>query len=130
MLGRTNALTRAVPVVDLSGNAVVGDVRAGKTFYNTNANAKLTGTIPDYTGASTVSENGTLPTAGTYMTDELVVAVDGGDNPIIAENVTAMGDLLTDDNLGKIVEYTGTSQSTYEENRLYRIKSDSGSTQA
>ena len=29
----------------LTGNAEVGDVRAGKTFYNTNANAKQTGTL-------------------------------------------------------------------------------------
>lgn len=45
----------------------------------------------------------------------------GGANPLIAENDTEMTSLLTDENVGKIVKYTGDSDG-YEKDSLYLIE--------
>ena len=41
----------------------------------------IEGTIPTYSGASTVTQNGTLPTAGKYVASDIVVNV-----PSVAES--------------------------------------------
>lgn len=62
------------PVPTLSGNATVNQVLKDATFYNTDPNTKLTGTIETFT-PSTVTSNGTLQTSGKYVNDNIVVEV-------------------------------------------------------
>lgn len=62
------------PAPTLSGNATVNQVLKDATFYNTDPNTKLTGTIETFT-PSTVTSNGTLQTSGKYVNDNIVVEV-------------------------------------------------------
>jgi len=50
--GRTNKQGGAT--VSLTGDAVVANVLSGKTFYNTDPNTKLTGTMTNKVGSATV----------------------------------------------------------------------------
>lgn len=43
-------VTVNVPPPELTGTALAANVLKGKTFYNTNPEVKVTGTIPSYTG--------------------------------------------------------------------------------
>lgn len=62
------------PVPTLSGNATVNQVLKDATFYNTDPNTKLTGTIETFT-PSEVTSNGTLQTSGKYVNADIVVKV-------------------------------------------------------
>lgn len=61
-----------------NANATTNDVLSGKTFYAGN-NTLKTGTIQTYSGATTVTENGTLETAGKYVESDITINVSGGD---------------------------------------------------
>ena len=67
------------------GTAVASNVRAGKTFYG-NGTSKLTGTMQDYTGSTTIKSNGTMYTAGKYMPSNIVINVP---NPTLSGNAIA-----------------------------------------
>lgn len=67
------------------GTAVASEVRAGKTFYG-NGTSKLTGTMQDYTGSTTIKSNGTMYTAGKYMPSNVVIDVP---NPTLSGNAIA-----------------------------------------
>ena len=67
------------------GTAVASNVRAGKTFYG-NGTSKLTGTMQDYTGVTTIKSNGTMYTAGKYMPSNIVINVP---NPTLSGNAIA-----------------------------------------
>lgn len=67
------------------GTAVASNVRAGKTFYG-NGTSKLTGTMQDYTGSTTIKSNGTMYTAGKYMPSNVVIDVP---NPTLSGNALA-----------------------------------------
>lgn len=67
------------------GTAVASNVRAGKTFYG-NGTSKLTGTMQDYTGSTTIKSNGTMYTAGKYMPSNVVIDVP---NPTLSGNAIA-----------------------------------------
>lgn len=43
-------VTVAVEALALDGDALPSDVKAGKTFYNTDSGTKVTGTMPEYNG--------------------------------------------------------------------------------
>lgn len=60
----------------LTGNAAAGQVLAGKTFYNTNPDQKLTGTMATQGGSTTVpgTANKTVVAANRYVTGNIVVA--------------------------------------------------------
>lgn len=58
----------------LSGNATVNQVLKDATFYNTDPNTKLTGTIETFT-PSKVTSNGILQTNGKYVNGDIVVEV-------------------------------------------------------
>lgn len=62
------------PAPTLSGNATVNQVLKDATFYNTDPNTKLTGTIETFT-PSKVTSNGTLQTNGKYVNADIVVEV-------------------------------------------------------
>lgn len=62
------------PAPTLSGNATVNQVLKDATFYNTDPNTKLTGTIETFT-PSKVTNNGTLQTSGKYVDSDIVVEV-------------------------------------------------------
>lgn len=62
------------PVPTLSGNATVNQVLKDATFYNTDPNTKLTGTIETFT-PSKVTNNGTLQTSGKYVNADIVIEV-------------------------------------------------------
>lgn len=61
--------------------AVAADLRSGKTAYA--KDAKITGTLNNYTGGTTVTSNGTLYTAGKYCSGNITVNVP----PAPSENV-------------------------------------------
>lgn len=67
------------------GTAVASNVRAGKTFYGSGT-SKLTGTMQDYTGSTTIKSNGTMYTAGKYMPSNVVIDVP---NPTLSGNAIA-----------------------------------------
>lgn len=67
------------------GTAVASNVRAGYTFYG-NGTSKLTGTMQDYTGSTTIKSNGTMYTAGKYMPSNVVIDVP---NPTLSGNAIA-----------------------------------------
>lgn len=67
------------------GTAVASNVRAGKTFYGSGT-SKLTGTMQDYTGSTTIKSNGTMYTAGKYMPSNVVIDVP---NPTLSGNALA-----------------------------------------
>lgn len=84
--GRTN---RQGGSATLTGNAAVGDVLSGKTFYNTSPSSKLTGTMTSKVGSATVitpsTADQTIP-AGYYGG----AAGDGkvsGDADLVAGNI-------------------------------------------
>lgn len=62
------------PAPTLSGDATVNQVLKDATFYNTDPNTKLTGTIETFT-PSEVTSNGTLQTSGKYVNADIVVKV-------------------------------------------------------
>lgn len=62
------------PAPTLSGNATVNQVLKDATFYNTDPNTKLTGTIETFT-PSKVTSNGTLQTSGKYVNADIIVEV-------------------------------------------------------
>ena len=62
------------PAPTLYGNATVNQVLKDATFYNTDPNTKLSGTIETFT-PSKVTSNGTLQTSGKYVNDNIVVEV-------------------------------------------------------
>lgn len=67
------------------GTAIASTVRAGYTFYG-NGTSKLTGTMQDYIGYTTITSNQTLQTAGKYMPTNLVINVP---NPTLSGNALA-----------------------------------------
>ena len=67
------------------GTAVASNVRAGYTFYG-NGTSKLTGTMQDYTGSTTIKSNGTMYSAGKYMPSNVVIDVP---NPTLSGNAIA-----------------------------------------
>lgn len=67
------------------GTAVASEVRASKTFYGSGT-SKLTGTMQDYTGSTTIKSNGTMYTAGKYMPSNVVIDVP---NPTLSGNALA-----------------------------------------
>ena len=67
------------------GTAVASNVRAGKTFYGSGT-SKLTGTMQDYTGSTTIKSNGTMYTSGKYMPSNVVIDVP---NPTLSGNAIA-----------------------------------------
>lgn len=62
------------PAPTLSGDATVNQVLKDATFYNTDPNTKLTGTIETFT-PSKVTSNGILQTNGKYVDADIVVEV-------------------------------------------------------
>ena len=62
------------PAPTLSGNATVNQVLKDATFYNTDPNTKLSGTIETFT-PSKVTSNGILQTNGKYVNADIVVEV-------------------------------------------------------
>lgn len=62
-------------ILTLSGNAGAGDVLTGKTFYNTNAKSKITGTMQTMSGGTYTpkSSQQTISCSGKYMTGNVVV---------------------------------------------------------
>ena len=62
------------PAPTLDGNATVNQVLKDATFYNTDPNTKLSGTIETFT-PSKVTSNGTLQTSGKYVNSDIVVEV-------------------------------------------------------
>lgn len=68
-----------VPNPTLTGDAVVGNVLKGKTFYAADY-VKKTGTIETYSGITTITSNQTLNLAGKYCDKNLVVDVP---NPVL-----------------------------------------------
>lgn len=78
------------PAPTLSGNATVNQVLKDATFYNTDPNTKLTGTIETFT-PSKVTSNGTLQTNGKYVNADIVVEVPSPtlNGDAVASNVLA-----------------------------------------
>lgn len=62
------------PAPTLNGNATVNQVLKDATFYNTDPNTKLSGTIETFT-PSKVTSNGILQTNGKYVNADIVVEV-------------------------------------------------------
>lgn len=69
----------------LSGTATNKDVLAGKTFYNTSYTLQ-NGGIQTYGGATTITSNTTLETAGMYLDKNLVINVP---SPTLSGNAIA-----------------------------------------
>ena len=69
----------------LSGTATNKDVLAGKTFYNTSYTLQ-NGGIQTYGGATTITSNTTLATAGMYLDKNLVINVP---SPTLSGNAIA-----------------------------------------
>lgn len=74
-----------------NADATAGDILYGKVAVN--GSGDVTGTIQTYSGATTITENGIVATAGKYLTSDLTVSVSGGSqNPNI--------EILTQDSNG------------------------------
>ena len=58
---------------DLNGTASPGDVLKGETFYNTDQNKKLTGTIETFTPQNEYTSNQTLETSGKYLSGNIII---------------------------------------------------------
>ena len=58
-LGREDGIVPGT--LSLTGNAVASDVRTGKTFYNTNAKSKLTGTFAGYGVGEFIDDSKIVP---------------------------------------------------------------------
>lgn len=67
-------ITTNIPSPTLTGNATAEDVLEGKTFYS-NSTTKLTGTMQTYSGATTITSNGTISVGGMYVPNNLTVNV-------------------------------------------------------
>ena len=102
------------PAPTLSGNATVNQVLKGATFYNTDGNTKLTGTIETFT-PSEVTSNGTLQTNGKYVDADIVVKVP---SPTLDGNATA-SDVLS----GKTFYSNNTTKKT---GTMYNVGQDIG----
>ena len=75
-------ITTNVPNPTLTGDAVVGNVLKGKTFYAADY-VKKTGTIETYSGSATITSNQTLNLAGKYCDKNLIINVP---NPTLSGN--------------------------------------------
>lgn len=66
-------------ILTLSGNAGAGDVLTGKTFYNTNAKSKITGTMQTMGGGTYTpkSSQQTISCNGKKMTGDIIIKGDG-----------------------------------------------------
>lgn len=73
-------------VLTLSGNAGAGDVLTGKTFYNTNAKSKITGTMQTMSGGTYTpkSSQQTISCNGKKMTSDVIIK---GDGNLTANNI-------------------------------------------
>lgn len=73
-------------ILTLSGNAGAGDVLTGKTFYNTNAKSKITGTMQTMSGGTYTpkSSQQTISCNGKKMTSDVIIK---GDGNLTANNI-------------------------------------------
>ena len=102
------------PAPTLSGNATVNQVLKDATFYNTDPNTKLSGTIETFT-PSKVTSNGTLQTSGKYVNDNIVVEVP---SPTLNGNAEASNVLA-----GKTFYSNSTTKQT---GTMYNVGQDIG----
>lgn len=58
---------------NLDGTALPKDVLKDRTFYNTNQNKKLTGTIETFTPQNEYTSNQTLETSGKYLSGNIII---------------------------------------------------------
>ena len=70
-------------------DATAGDMLAGAKAVT--SAGLVTGNIPTYAGASTVTQNGTLPTAGKYVESDIEVSVPSQTPTLITKQITANG---------------------------------------
>lgn len=70
-------------------DATAGDILAGKKAVT--GAGLVTGSVQTYAGASTVTQNGTLPTAGKYVESDIEVAVPSSTPTLITKQITANG---------------------------------------
>lgn len=77
-----------------SGNATTSQVLKGATFYS-NSTTKQTGDIETYSGSTTIKSNGTMYTAGKYLSSNITIEVPTLDT---SDGTITAGDVL----LGKI----------------------------
>lgn len=103
------------PAPTLSGNATVNQVLKGATFYNTDGNTKLTGTIETFT-PSKVTSNGTLQTNGKYVDADIVIEVPSPtlDGNAVASNVLAGKTFYSD----STTKQTGTMRNIGQEHGI------------
>lgn len=93
-----NQIASGGGAVTLDGDAAVGDVLAGKTFYNTDPDTKLTGTLSttpvtplvriDHSGGVTVTADATAHTKGAWAE---VIASTTADADMLVLNVYGVG---------------------------------------
>lgn len=92
----TNFILQGEGSDPLTGDAAVGDVLTGKTFYNTDSTNKLTGTMTDKTSSGTTITPGTSDQAipqGYYPGNTAAGKV-SGDADLIASNIKSGVDIF------------------------------------
>lgn len=112
--------------IDVSdADATASDVLSGKTFYAGNKTQK-TGTIQTYSGATTITQNGTVATASKYVSNDITVNVPTHEGePIEISTSAGMDAVLIAENVGKVYRYTGTTDANYTNGDLYEVEASS-----
>lgn len=108
-----------IPILD--GTALPNNVLKDKTFYNTNPNSKLTGTIETFNPQDEYTSNQTLETSGKYLSGDIIINTPvkkDEQTKTVELNMSTGNQVITPDPNKVLTEVTINKPNTFTESNI------------
>lgn len=108
-----------IPILD--GTALPNNVLKDKTFYNTNPNSKLTGTIETFNPQDEYTSNQTLETSGKYLSGDIIINTPvkkDEQTKTVELNMSTENQVITPDPNKVLTEVTINKPNTFTESNI------------